>query len=208
MNKYILKFDNHFIQPIFSFFWRLRNKNKDFSIISNNCWGGGIYQELKLPYLTPTIGLYFYPEDYILFLQDLKYYATEAKLTFTDLSKYKDNTKKHPYPIGLLDGKIEIHFLHYKSTEEAMQKWERRKKKINWDNLFIKMDDRDGCSIEHIQKFDNLTYNKKILFTSKPYPYKSVIYLKKCAKQSCVPDIYTQKHLWRNDFNVIKWLNN
>ena len=110
--------------------------------------GGGIYQELKLPYLTPTIGLYFYPEDYILFLQDLKYYTTEAKLTFTGYSKYKDNTKKHSYPIGLLDGKIEIHFLHYKSTEEAFTKWERGKKKINWDNLFVKMDDRDGCGAD------------------------------------------------------------
>lgn len=36
-------------------------------------------------------------------------------------------TKKHWYPIGKLDD-IEVHFSHYDSQEEAMEKWTRRKK--------------------------------------------------------------------------------
>lgn len=43
-------------------------KSKDFSIISNNCFAGIVYQHLGLQYNTPTIGLYFYPDEYIKFL--------------------------------------------------------------------------------------------------------------------------------------------
>ena len=39
-------------------------------------------------------------------------------------------------PTGLL-GDIKINFMHYKSFEEGVMKWEQRKKRINWDNLFL-----------------------------------------------------------------------
>ena len=45
------------------------------------------------------------------------------ELKFGAVSKYKDRAKT--YPLGLLDD-IEIHFTHYKSEEEAHEKWERR----------------------------------------------------------------------------------
>ena len=197
--------NRHFFQPIVSFYWRLANNNYNFTIISNNCWGGGIYQELKMPYLTPTIGLYFYPDDYILLLQNLEYYMKEAKLTFSESSKYVTSPS---YPIGLLDDKIEIHFLHYKSEKEAADKWTRRAGKINWNNLFIKMDDRDGCTTEHCQQFDKLPYEKKVLFCAKQLPYASSFYLKSCRQREYVDDLYTHKYLWRKSFNLIKWLNN
>lgn len=45
---------------------------KDFTIISNNCWGGMIYESYNLPKNSPTVGLFFFAEDYIRFLKDLK----------------------------------------------------------------------------------------------------------------------------------------
>lgn len=42
--------------------------------------------------------------------------------------------------IGKLDD-IEVVFLHYKSEEEAYQKWNRRKKRINYNNLIFKFND-------------------------------------------------------------------
>lgn len=170
--------DVKLVQPIISFIWRLKNKNYNFSIISNNCWGGGIYQELKVPYNSPTIGLYFYPDDYLKFLSDLKYYCTDAKLSFTNFSRHKNTSVE--YPVGLLDNEVEIHFLHYHSTEEAAEKWNRRKERINWDNLFVKMDDRDGCTIDHCIKFDKLPFNKKVMFTVSKLPLSSCVWLSKC----------------------------
>lgn len=50
--------------------------NTDFSIICNNCWGGFVYRYFGLPYLSPTVGLYFYSEDFIKFAKDIHKYIT------------------------------------------------------------------------------------------------------------------------------------
>ena len=63
--------------------------NKDFSIISNNCYAGIVYQYLGLKYNTPTIGLFFFSDEYIKFLEKFNYYIKQ-ELTFIDSkdSKY------------------------------------------------------------------------------------------------------------------------
>lgn len=48
--------------------------NKQFTIISNNCWGGMIYESYNLPKESPTVGLFFMADDYINFLKHLKEY--------------------------------------------------------------------------------------------------------------------------------------
>lgn len=66
-------------------FANYRNKkltNKDFTIISNNCWGGMLYESYNLPKQSPTVGLFFFAEDYIKFLKDLKKYTIKTQLKF------------------------------------------------------------------------------------------------------------------------------
>ena len=46
-------------------------RNTDFSIICNNCWAGYVYRRFGLPYLTPTVGLYFFPEDFLKLCSDV-----------------------------------------------------------------------------------------------------------------------------------------
>ncbi|UTW68402.1 DUF1919 domain-containing protein [Anaerobacillus sp. HL2] len=71
-------------------------------------------------------------------------------------------------PIGrLID--VEIHFMHYSTFEEAKNKWIVRSKRIQHNNIFLMMTDRDGCTYEDMVKFDNLPF-KKVLFTNKRYP--------------------------------------
>ena len=45
--------------------WSDELDNKDFTIISNNCWGGMIYESYGMQKLSPTVGLFFMSEDYI-----------------------------------------------------------------------------------------------------------------------------------------------
>ena len=53
--------------------WRKKQlKSTDFTIISNNCWGGMIYESYNLPKESPTVGMFFMAKDYIEFLSDLK----------------------------------------------------------------------------------------------------------------------------------------
>lgn len=205
MNKLYRLLDNYLIHPVVSFIWRRRNHNRDFTLISNNCWGGGVYQDLQIPYMSPTVGLFFYPDDYIEFLSQLEYYCKSATLTFTRSSKYKKHMTD--YPVGLLDDKVEIHFLHYISDEEAREKWCRRIDRMNWNNLYVKMDDRDGCMNGHIAKFDALPFKNKICFTAQELSFQSVVYLPKCKGRSYVGELYGNKYLWSFDFDLVAWLN-
>ena len=170
-------------------------KKKGFTIISNNCWGGWVYRTFGLEYQSPTVGLFIMPDDFLKFVNNLEYYLNECELDFIDpeSSKYYDELKTHEkfgeYPIGLLGGDVEINFLHYKSRDEAYEKWNRRAKRIHWDNLIIKFNDQNGCSKEQIDYFNNITkYRKMICFVSKKYVGRYNIYMWEFKKDGYVVD--------------------
>lgn len=56
-------------------------------------------------------------------------------------------------------------FVHYKTSEEALEKWETRKRRIDPDNLYIIGCEKDGCTYETIQRFDKLPYKNKAILT-------------------------------------------
>jgi uncharacterized protein (DUF1919 family) len=186
--------------------------SKDFTIISANCWGGAVYEDLKLPYQSPTIGLFFYAPCYLELLKDLKTNINLA-LSFITASKYQEaniyRDKNYNYPIGVLGDAIEIHFLHYKTEAEAKDKWERRRQRINWDNLFIACTDRDGMTEQLMTAFDELPYKNKVLFTGQLYTtIKSAHYLKAFKKDKIVGDLYNQRYVVSQNFNIEEWLSN
>lgn len=191
----------------------LRNKvkNKNFTIISANCFGGSIYEDLGLPYNTPTVGLFFYAPCYIHFLKHLEVYLS-TPLEFIHKSKYEEanayRAGKHDYyPIGILND-IEIHFLHYKSEIEARGKWDRRKVRINFDNLFIYMSDRDLCSTSLMREFDVLPFKNKLLFSAKKQNnIKSLYFLPAYEGADTIGDLYKNRWSYRKSFDVSKWLN-
>ncbi len=208
--------------PIISHYWlwfkeyiyriisRGRLINHNFSIISNDCWGGGVYEDLNIQYKTPTVGLFFYPEDYIEFVRHFKELIYKD-LNFVTQSKYQEcNVKREKngltYPIGIVGG-VEIHFLHYKSQQDAMEKWIRRRERINFDNLFFKFSDRENCSYKHIKEFCMLPISNKVVFTSKPLDLIDVVFLPKYEGQPTIGDIYTDRWAYRSQFDVVKWLN-
>ena len=59
---------------IFGKFRRLGLNDTNFTIISNNCWGGVIYEYYDILKNSPTVGMYFFAEEYIRFISNLKYY--------------------------------------------------------------------------------------------------------------------------------------
>lgn len=161
---------------------RSRLNNIDFSIISNNCWGGYISQYFLIPYNSPFVGMFIFAPDYIELLGEFHTHM-DNKLIFIDpkMSHYANELTKWntlgKYPIAKL-GNVELHFLHYKNQTEATDKWERRKARINYDKLIVKFCDRDLATEELIKKFDELHFINKICLTSKTYQYKSCLRLK------------------------------
>ena len=73
---------------------------------------------------------------------------------------------------------MQLHLVHYDSFEEAKIKWIERRNRINWDNLYFIMCDRDGCTLNEIKAFDALPYKNKALLTYKQLPgIRSVVTL-------------------------------
>lgn len=183
---------------------------KNFSIISSNCWGGSVYEDLGLQYQTPTIGLFFYAPCYIEFLKNMST-LLNMELKFVERSKYKEanlyRNQNYAYPIGILNDKVEIHFLHYNSKEEAKKKWERRKKRVDMDNLYISITDKDLCTYEIMLEFDKLPFKKKVFFTAKKHPnITSAVMLLAYKGKDETGDIYNQRYLVTQSFNLKKWL--
>ncbi len=176
-----------FFYEIKRFFVKKSIKNKNFSIISNNCWAGRVYQYLDMPYLSPTAGLYFFAPDYIKFVSDLRRYLdTPLRFINPEESKYYDEIKKRNQtdkPIGILDD-VEIIFLHYKTKEEAEEKWNRRKERVNFNNLIIKFSRMDLCTEKEIEQFDTLPFKNKFVLNNRlPLKYKSEVYWKEEWKE-------------------------
>lgn len=183
---------------------RIHLTNKNFSVISSNCNGAFILHDLKQPFNSPTVNLYMDAKDYIEFLENIDYYLKCDLIEKTD--------EKYNYPLGRLDD-IVIHFMHYRSFEQAKVKWNERKQRINTQNLFIMMCDRDGCTEEIIRRFDKLSYKNKVIFTHLSYPdIKSAYYIRGFENEKEVGHLFKYKtifsiHKYYDDFDYVKWFN-
>ncbi|WP_421910975.1 DUF1919 domain-containing protein [Marinobacter sp.] len=143
---------------------KLRLNYKHFVIISNNCWGYELYNVLGRKYNTPFVGLFLFPECYVRFLEGFET-CIDSEIKFSTVSKYMSKTPS--YPVGVVCGNIEIHFLHYKSQEEASRKWNRRIARLKDARdanipFFVKFCDRDGCEKDHLERFHATSFRNKI----------------------------------------------
>lgn len=183
---------------------RKKLKNKDFSVIASNCNGAFILHDLGLQFRSPFVNLWMKPKDFIKMLGDLNRYMN-LPLAFTTENGIN-------YPIGVLDD-VRVYFQHYKTEEEALNKWNYRKSRINYNNLFVLFSDRDGCTYDDLIEFDKLSIRNKVVFTNRPYPeIKSAFYIKGFKDQSSVgmcyefmPDKPYMKYY--DQFDYVKWFN-
>lgn len=151
------------IRKVFSPLKRIGLK-KEFSIISNNCWGGRIYDKFGLKYLSPTIGIAMQPLEYSKFISNLDYYLSLEPVPIIEKLNRIDNEHGN-YPVML--GDIEFSFVHYRDVYDGINKWSNRKKRIVKDNIIVKMSyTPKGVEEDEIilNSFAKVHY-KKILFT-------------------------------------------
>ena len=96
--------------------------------------------------------MFFDPSEYNQFLAGLEYYLSVE-------TRYETNLKRD-YPVGQL-GDIRLYFNHYVDFEQARECWERRKKRINMDNLLcVSYTESESVA----RAFDKLPYKNKVIF--------------------------------------------
>ena len=132
------------------------------SIFASNCFGGNLSNKLGLPFLSPLVNIGWYEDNFIRFLKNPKEYI-KITPTFREQKINPETGKKHNFA-NL--GDLWISILHYDTFEEFFVMWEKRKTRINWDNIFVTTYTQN---IEELEQFDALPYDKKACFV----PFKS-----------------------------------
>lgn len=165
-----LKFRNKIYIPLTAKSRRKKLKIEDFTIISNNCWGGTIYESYGIKKMSPTVGMFIMPEDYLKFCEKFDYYISQSLVFINpDSSKWKtqlcQKSNWNTYRIGRL-ADIELHMLHYHDENIALKKWNSRIMRINKKRILYKFNDQNGATPDHIRRFIELPLKNRLCFVA------------------------------------------
>lgn len=160
------------------------------SFISSNCIGSRISILTKSPYLSPTVNLWFEPEDYLAFVEHLDAYRALDGAFRED----RETSARLGYPVGLIGGgdlpEIRVYFMHYRTLDEAVETWRRRFERVRHDRISLTFADREGATLHHLRRFDALPY-PKLCFVHIPRPeIKSAVYVRGFERDGEVGDLF------------------
>ena len=135
----------------------------DFTLLTSDCMAGLIYHTMGRQFLSPTINMSIRDPDFLKLLSDMDYYF-QHEIEFVESPHY---------PIGYIgegDKRIKINFEHYKTNDEAREKWYARGKRMT-DNVFVvvadqKLTDEQMEQFRHLE--DHLPIRRKVMFTWDP----------------------------------------
>lgn len=203
--------------------FRKKLNNTDFTLLTPNCMGGLIYHRLGKRFDSPTIDLSIDTDDFCSFLDNFEYYLSK------DITEYTKNNESTDAPIGVIKGNsneipdIRIKFVHYKTFEQARDKWNLRKTRINSDNLYVIMCDIDNIneencdkagyiSEENLKKFESFKCNNKALLTRNPNNTKEYAYYIKPQYNKKYPLVYMNRDVFglnrfEKKFDFVSFLN-
>lgn len=197
-----------YCRAIRTWVWRMRlgKLPSSPSIFSMNCVGAMVAHDLGLQFRSPMVNLWMYPSDYIYAIQHPEFFTKPVE------SIPQDIQAKYNYPVGQIDGRY-IYFMHYHSFEEAKQKWESRCKRIDWNNAYFILIDREGCTQADFEAFDALPYKNKVALTHLPHPeIHSAHYVHGFENQDGLGTMVDPNGLWgTRDYDIfdwVKWLKN
>lgn len=199
-----MSYSNYGLRKVRNWVNRLRLKNKAFSLLASNCNGACILHDLGLPFRSPFVNLCLNAPDFMKILEAPREYLA-APLEFIGDSGYS-------YPVArLLD--VTVHFMHYETAAEAEEVWHRRCQRVNWENLFVLMTDKDGCDDALLRRFDALPYKHKAVFTHVPHPeITSAVYIPGFEQEEEVGNCVEFINGWSGKryydyFDYVKWFN-
>lgn len=182
---------------------RKKLKNDNFSIICSNCVGGFIYHNLGKQFLSPTLNCWMNQLDFIRFAKNLKYYLS-LNLNFIE--------SEYPYPVAMLDD-VCVHFNHTDNAGDAERDWEKRKKRVNYDNIYVILyDNKEGITEEDIRKLPEIDCKNLAVFSYTDYPNLDYVYTMPKPQEDGLSELYFDQdkfgiRTFEKHFDYVKWLN-
>lgn len=181
---------------------RKRLKNKQFTLLTGNCIGGYLYHQLGLPFSSPTVNMMILNQDFKKLILNLEHY-----LSFTPIPCVDDRFPG--VPSAKLDDII-LHFTHYNSSEEGIEAWEKRKRRIDIDNLYVIISDID-LSSKDIEELQSAKVKKIVVMTAKDYKYDCCLFIPAFKGMPHVGDLLgkTISGKWKFEryFDFVGWIN-
>lgn len=189
------------VNTFYEWYMRSRLKNKDFTILCSNCIGGIIYHRLGIQFLSPTVNLWMHQRDFIEFAGNIrKLKEVEMQFIETDCG----------YPVAKL-GNITIYFNHHKNEEDARNDWNRRMKRVNYDNLFLIMYDCEDITESDIKELGHIPCRDRLVISKKEYPHIPYVKTIKPGKNlfgnQCIDRDWFGLRTFEKCFDYVKWLN-
>lgn len=137
------------------------DKNTQRTILCNMCLGGVISHDFGLRFNSPTVNLMIPAREFVSMLQDIN--QIDGKI------EIKEDAGK-PYPVGILNEKYVLHFIHFKTFQDAVDTWHRRSERMDKNKPYIILVETTSCSYDDLVKFDKLPYKHKIALVHRQYP--------------------------------------
>lgn len=128
---------------------------RDFTVISDDCWGGQLYSAFGLKCHSPFIGMGMLAKEYIDFLN---HFHDAGALDILGVSTRADQVYHLIQTRHAL-----LHGMHYDSAEDFRRTYERRCKTILWDRVFIKIDfGKKNYRAEDIERWNALKFPNSV----------------------------------------------
>lgn len=179
-------------------------RNTTASFLCPNCLGGILFHDLGLQFRSPTVNLMIKQPDFAKFVLRLDHYLSQ-ELQFFSHADYN-------FPCAKLDD-ITIHFTHYSSEQHASEKWRERAARLDRDNLFVFLIERDGLTEEEIRALGDLPVRGLVVLTAHDYPdIPYTLYLPNLVEDGQVGNILTMSAVtglrkYECLFDFVKWFN-
>lgn len=204
LNKVINKFQSILslaVNNAYEKIQRRRLRNHDFTILCSNCADGVIYHRCGLQFRSPTVNLWLHQRDFLRLAANLKEYMC-MDLEFVD--------SEYDYPVAQLKD-ITIYFNHSASKQEAADDWNRRKSRINYENLFLLMYDRENLSIDELRRIEQIPCRGKVVFSDHRHPELDYVVTMKPSNRpngaQCMDQNWLGIRSFERQFDYVRWLN-
>lgn len=174
-----------FNTPYFDFILYTNLLESPLTIFSDDCWGGLVYHYLYLPINSPTVNLWFNKSDFLKFVSDYQFYLNcELKCEReTDIFRCQIALGS----LGEGDKKITMMLNHHACFADAAADWNKRKDRVNKNNIFVKMSNETGDP-DLARRFEQIPLEKKAIFTPTSFPQCSSSIFMPRYIQRCLND--------------------
>jgi uncharacterized protein (DUF1919 family) len=153
-------------------------EHREFTVLSNDCWGQALYEGYGLPCQTPLMGAGMYADCFLRFLGNIEGYLRSslrfvAETRYAALGRIRSQraAQNGLWPIAVLGDDVEVHFLHFRTEDDSRRSWEAGCERLNLKRIAVKFSaDKDGATPEHIGRFAAMPFERKLLISRQSLP--------------------------------------